>query len=90
MTASIIEHLDGTSFVVVISRDSDHHIFDITVTDSREELGQFEEKSFHQYMVFSYSLLGDPNADAEEIFDVDNFEDECACAMPDDMNLLRE
>ena len=46
MTASIIEHSDGTSFVVVTRQDGEHHVFDIMVTDSLEELGQTECESF--------------------------------------------
>jgi len=70
MIASIIEHSDGTSFVVVTGQDGEHHVFDIMETDSRDEPGQIEYESFHHHVVFNYSLLGDPDADAEEISDV--------------------
>ena len=78
MTASIIEYCDGTSFVVVTGQDGEQHVFDITETDSREELSQIEYKAFHLHVVFNYSLLGDPNAEAEEISDVYDCEDEYA------------
>lgn len=76
MTASIIEHSDGTSFVVVTRQDGEHHVFDIMVTDSLEELGQTECESFLHCVVFKYSLLGAPNADSEDLWDAfDNDEE---------------
>ena len=76
MAASIIEHSDGAFFAVETRQDGEHHVFDIVVEDNQDELGQTESESFFHYMIFNYSLLGDPNAEAEENFDAYGYEDE--------------
>jgi hypothetical protein len=78
MTASIIEHSDGTSLVVVTGEDGEHCIVDIMETAGREEFGQFDYELFHGHTVFNYSLLGEPNADDEETPDAYDLEDEYA------------
>ena len=69
MTASIIEHSDGASFVVLTEQDGEHHAYEIMQTDDREEFGQIEHELLHCHVIFHYSLLGAPNADDEEIPD---------------------
>jgi hypothetical protein len=78
MTASIIEHSDGISIIVVTGQDGEHHYFDIMETDGREALGQIEYEAFHDHVVFKYALLGAPNAHIEETSDVNDREDENA------------
>jgi hypothetical protein len=78
MTISITEHSNGASLIVVTEQDGEHHVFDIMETDSGEELGQIDYELFHGHAVFNYSLLGEPNAEAEEISDVHGCEDEYA------------
>lgn len=75
MTASIFEQSDGSSFVVVTRQDGEYNVFDIANTDNLLEPDQIECELFN-HGVFKYSLLGAPNADAEEISDVYNVEDE--------------
>lgn len=70
MTASITEHSIGASIVIVIEDDDEHRVCGIMETDSREELGQIDYELFHGHAVFNYSLLGEPNAEAEEISEV--------------------
>ncbi|MFI4940647.1 MAG: hypothetical protein ACHP7O_09960 [Burkholderiales bacterium] len=78
MNASIIEHSNGTSVVVVTGEDGEHRVFNIMEMDSGEEFGQIDYELFHGDMVFNYSLLGDPNADAETNADAYDCEDEYA------------
>ncbi len=78
MPTSIIEHSDGTTFVVVTEQDGEHHAYDIMQTDDREEFGQIEHETFHYRVIFHYSLLGAPNAHAEEVPDLYGHEDEHA------------
>ena len=73
MTASITEYSHSASIVIV--EDGEHHVVDIMETDSCEELGQVDYELFHGHAVFNYSLLGDPNADSEEISEVYECED---------------
>lgn len=75
MAGTIIEQPDGTSYVVLTGEDEEQHVVNTMENDSREELGQIEYESFHHHAVFSYSLLGDPNSDDQEISDEYNYED---------------
>lgn len=78
MTASITEHPNGASIVIVIEEEGEHRVFGITENDSREDLGQIDYELFHGHAVFNYSLLGEPNAEAEEISNAYDCEDEYA------------
>lgn len=66
MAASIIEHLDGTSSVVVPWETGDHHTFGLVETNATMELDQFDHEPFLCNMVFNYALLGAPNASDEK------------------------
>lgn len=78
MSASITEHSTGASIVIVIEEEGEHRIFGIAENENREKFGQIDYELFHGHTVFNYSLLGDPNADAEAISDVHDHEDEYA------------
>ena len=78
MGTSIIEHLDGAFFAVETRQDGEYHVFDIVVEDSLDDLGQTEFESYFHYMIFNYSLLGDPNAVTEDAFGTYGREDEYA------------
>jgi hypothetical protein len=66
MTSSIFEHSDGASLVVLTNQDGEHHAFDLAVGDSHEDAGLSDSESVLEYLVFSYSLLGEPNAKSDD------------------------
>lgn len=78
MIASIIEHSDGAFFAVETRQDGEYHVFDIVVEGYLDDPGQTECESFFHYMIFNYSLLGDPNSEAEDTFDANGPENEYA------------
>jgi hypothetical protein len=62
MTTSIVEQSDGTSYVVLTKETGEQQVVDVTEAYSREELAQIDVKSFLGNVVFSYALLGNPDA----------------------------
>lgn len=76
MTGTIIEQSDGASYAVVTDQDGEQFVFNLIETESPEVLGQIEYESFCHSAVFKYSLLGDPNSEADEISDVYQCKDE--------------
>lgn len=78
MTASITEHSNGASVVIVIEEEGEHRVFGITETDNRGTPGQIVYELFHGHAVFNYSLLGEPNVVAEENPEAHVCEDEYA------------
>jgi hypothetical protein len=75
MATSIIEQSDGTSFVVVTGDAGEHQVVDVTEAYSREELAQIDVESFLGNVVFSDTLLGNPDAADKRMsckYDVDD------------------
>lgn len=62
MTTSIIEQSDGTSYVVVTGETGERQVVDVTEAYTRQELAQIDVESFLGNVVFSYTLLGNPDA----------------------------
>ncbi len=75
MAASIIEHLDGTSSVVVPWETGDHHIVGLVETNTPMESDQFDHEPFLCNIVFNYALLGTPNAADEKTDEENDIED---------------
>jgi len=76
MANSIFEQSDGTSYVVVTGETGEHQVVDVTEAYSREELAQIDVESFLGNVVFNYALLGNPDADDEEMSGKYDVEDE--------------
>ncbi len=78
MSATITEHLYGASIVIATGEDGEDSEINITQTDSQEDRGQIDYELFHGHAVFNYALLGDRDAEEEEVSDVYDSEEEFA------------
>jgi hypothetical protein len=67
MTTSIVEQVDGTSYVVLTGANGEHRVVEVTDAYSREELAQIDVKSFLDNVAFNYALLGSQCAADEEM-----------------------
>lgn len=76
MNASIIELSDGVSLVVCLNQDGESKVFDLALDDCLEDAGLNDSDSVAEYLVFSYSLLGEPNTEDDDAVDVGNTEND--------------
>jgi len=78
MTASITARADGATVVIAIEEEGEYRLFSMPEINDHETPGQIDDELFHGHVVFNYSLLGEPDADAEEHSKANAYQDEYA------------